>query len=96
MTTETERSRQISELQADAAGVVAQAEQGPIEIRRYRQAIAYLESVDQHREHRELDEALNRAIWALDLARAMRNVKQGDFKRWERVATKLRARYPKP
>ncbi len=96
MTTEGERSRQISELQADAAGVVAQAEQGPIEIRRYREPVAYLESVNQHREHRELDEALNRAIWALDLARAMRNVKHGDFKRWERVAAKLRARYPKP
>jgi len=96
MTPETERSRQISELQADAAGVVAQAEQGPIEIRRYRQAIAYLESVDQHREHRELAEALNRAIWALDLARAMGNLKEGNYDRWDQVAATLRARYPKP
>ena len=96
MTTETARSRQISELQSDAPGVVAQAQQGPIEIRRYSKPVAYLESVAQHREHQELDAALNRAIWALDLARAMGNVKEGNFRRWEQVAATLRARYPKP
>lgn len=96
MTTETARSRQISELQSDAPGVVAQTRQGPVEIRRYSEPVAYLESVDQYREHQELDAALNRAIWALDLARAMGNVKEGNFKRWEKVAATLRARYPKP
>ena len=96
MTIATVRSRQISELQADAPGVVAQTEQGPVEIRRYSKPVAYLESVDQHHEHEELDAALNRAIWALDLARAMGNVKEGNFKRWEKVAATLRARYPKP
>jgi hypothetical protein len=96
MTTETGQSRQISELQSDAAGVVAQAEKGPVEIRRYSEPVAYIESVDQHREHQELDAALNRAIWALDLARAMGDVKEGNFERWEKVAATLRARYPKP
>ena len=48
MAVEGGRSRQISELQSDAAGVVAQAEQGPVEIRRYSEPVAYLESVDQH------------------------------------------------
>jgi hypothetical protein len=96
MTTSTARSRQISELQSDAAGVVGQTQQGPVEIRRYSEPVAYLESVDQHREHQELDAALDRAIWALDLARAMGNVKGGHVKRWEAVAATLRARYPKP
>ena len=96
MTIESARSRQISELQSDAAGVVAQAEQGPVEIRRYSEPVAYIESVDHHREHQELDAALNRAIWALDLARAMGDVKEGNFERWEKVAAELRTRYPKP
>lgn len=96
MTIERARSRQISELQSDAAGVVAETEHGPVEIRRYSEPVAYVESVDQHREHQELDAALDRAIWALDLARAMGDVKEGKFERWERVAATLRARYPKP
>ncbi len=96
MTLERGRSRQISELQSDAAGVVAEAEQGPVEIRRYSEPVAYIESVNQHREHQELDAALNRAIWAVDLARAMGDVKEGNFERWEKVAATLRARYPKP
>jgi hypothetical protein len=44
----------------------------------------------------ELDAALNRAIWALDLAKAMGDVREGNYERWERVAAQLRARYPKP
>jgi hypothetical protein len=44
----------------------------------------------------ELDVALSRAIWALDLAEAIRDVTEGNFERWERVAATLRARYPKP
>lgn len=86
--------RQMSELQTDAAGVVARAGKGPVEIRRYREAVAYVESVEQHREHEELDAALDRAIWALDIARAMRNVRDGRVKRLSQVAAMLRARYP--
>lgn len=93
MTSEAPQTRQISELQSDAAGVVAQTERGPIEIRRYSEPVAYLESVDQHREHQELDAALDRAIWALDVARALRNVEEGRVKRWAEVAAMLRARY---
>lgn len=88
------QTRQISELQGDAPGVVAQAEHGPVEIRRYGKPVAYLESVARHREHEELDAALNRAIWALDLERALRNVSEGRYKRWREVAASLRARYP--
>jgi hypothetical protein len=55
-----------------------------VEIRRYSEPVAYIESVDQHREHQELDAALNRAIWALDLARAMGDVNEGNFERWEK------------
>lgn len=88
------RVRQMNELQTDAAGVVAQAEDGPVEIRRYSEPVAYIESVEQHREHQELDAALNRAIWALDVARALRNVSEGKFKRWGEVAAMLKARYP--
>lgn len=87
------QTRQISELQADAAGVVAETERGAVEIRRYSEPVAYLESVAQHREHQELDAALDRAIWALDLAKALRNVTEGRFKRWAEVAAMLRDRY---
>ena len=86
--------RQMGDLQTDAAGVVAQAEGSPVEIRRYSEPVAYVESVEQHREHQELDAALNRAIWALDGARALRNVSEGKVKRWGEVAAMLKARYP--
>lgn len=93
-TEERVQVRQMSELQTDAAGVVARAAKGPVEIRRYREPVAYVESVEQHREHQELDAALDRAIWALDIARAMRNVRDGRFKRLSQVTAMLRARYP--
>ena len=89
------RYRQISELRSNAAGVVAQARHGPVEIRRYNEPVAYLESVDEHRKHQQLDAAFNRAVWALDLARAIGNVAEGNFTRWETVATTLRTRYTK-
>lgn len=44
----------------------------------------------------DAEAALNRAIWALDLARALGDVNEGNFERWEQVAATLRARYPKP
>jgi hypothetical protein len=52
--------------------------------------------MDQHLERQESDAALNRAIWALDLARAIADVNEGNFARWEDVAAALRSRYPKP
>ncbi len=55
-----------------------------------------IESAGQHCENQELDSARNRAIWALDLARAMGDVKEGNLERWEEVAVTLRTRYPKP
>ena len=93
MAIENEQVRRMSDLQTDAAGVVADAKRGPIEIRRYSEPVAYIESVAQHREHVALDAALNRAIWAVDIARAMRNVSEGKFKEWGEVAAMLRARY---
>ncbi len=93
-TEQARRTRRISELQSDARGVVAEAEHGPVEIRRYGKPVAYVESVEQHREHEDLDAALDRAIWALDLERALRNVSERRYKRWREVAVKLRARYP--
>ena len=53
-------------------------------------------NMDQHSERQELDAALNRAIWALDLARAVGDVNEANFTRWEEVAATLRTRYPKP
>lgn len=96
MTIDKARVRQMSELQTDAAGVVAETAQGAVEIRRYSEPVAYLESVEQHREHIALDDALNRAIWAVDLARALRDVDEGKLKEWDEVAAVLRARFQNP
>ncbi len=85
--------RQMSDLQTDAASVVAEAEKGSVEIRRYSRPVAYIESVEQHRENLALRAAFNRTLWAVDLARALRNVSEGKFKEWGGVAAILRARY---
>ena len=87
-------ARQISELQSAAPEVFAEAANGAVEIRRYSEPIGYVESVEEHREHQEMDAALNRTIWALDLQKALRNVSEGRYKQWGEVAAKLRARYP--
>ena len=85
--------RQMGDLQTDAAGVVAQAEGSPRDPPLQR-AGGVRRGVEQHREHQELDAALNRAIWALDVTRALRNVSEGKVKRWGEVAAMLKARYP--
>ena len=86
--------RQISELQTDAARVVAEADKASVEIRRYSKPVAYIEGVEQHREDLELRAAFNRTLWGVDLARALRNVSEGKLKEWGEVAAVLRARYP--
>lgn len=89
-----DRSRPISELQDDAPSVVRQAqEQGAIEITRYGEPVAFIESPDEHRRHEELDSALERAIWALDIQRALRNAKAGRYSDWDVVAARLRDRF---
>lgn len=85
--------RQISELQTDAARVVAEAENASVEVRRYSKPVAYIEGVEQHREDLQLRAAFNRTLWGVDLARALRNVSEGKFKEWADVAADLRARY---
>lgn len=92
-TSESVIVKQMSDLQTDASSVVAEAERGSIEIRRYSQPVAYIESVEQHRENVELRSALNRAIWAVDLARALRNVREGKFREWDEAAALLKKRY---
>lgn len=88
------RSRQVSELQKAAPEIFADAATGAVEIRRYQAAIGYIESVEDHREHEALTAAFRRAIWALDLRQALADVQEGTSEPWDRVAARLRARYP--
>lgn len=88
------KARQVSELQKDAPQIFAEAVRGPVEIRRYSDPIGYIESVEDHHEHEAMYAALNSAIWALDLERALRNLSEGKYKQWEAIAAKLRERYP--
>ncbi|MDP9266525.1 MAG: type II toxin-antitoxin system Phd/YefM family antitoxin [Chloroflexota bacterium] len=89
-----ETSRQINELQRDAPDIVKQAERGPVAITRYGKTVAVLESPEQHRRHHELDEALERAIWSIDIQRGMADLRKGRTVPWDEAIAHLRRRFP--
>lgn len=94
MTTERvtkKRSRSISELQRDAPGILRQAtKQGEIEITRYGETMGYVVSPHERDRMREAERALDRAIWAVDLKRAMDDWEAGNVVEWEELEAGLR------
>lgn len=90
----SKRSRSITELQRDAPGIVKEAtRRGEVEITRYGETMAYVVSPEERRRLRETERALNRAIWARDLKRAMEDWEAGNVVSWEEVEAELRARF---
>lgn len=88
------RSRSISELQRDAPGIVKEVtKHGEVEITRYGQTAAYLMSEEDRRRLRDTERALNRAIWARDLKRAMEDWRSGNVVPWEEVEAELIRRF---
>lgn len=85
------RSRRISELQSAAPEVVGEAQRnGVVEITRYGHAVAYLISPEQRRRQEELEEAANRALWAIGIERALRDLREGRVVSWDEAAADLR------
>lgn len=84
----------MSELQRDAPGIVKEAsEHGEVEITRYGETMAYVMSAEERRRLREIDRALNRAIWERDLKRAMEDWRTGNVVPWEEVEAELIRRF---
>lgn len=95
----TERARttpthSISELQRDAPEIVREAsERGEVEITRYGETVAYVISPQERGRRHELERAMDRAIWAVDLKRAMEDWEAGKVVEWEEVEARLRERF---
>jgi prevent-host-death family protein len=88
------KARPISELQRDAPEIVREAsERGEVAITRYGETVAYVISPEERERAQEIERALDRAIWAIDLKRAMEALKAGDVVDWEDAAAELRARF---
>lgn len=95
MASDTAPTRQISELQAAAPEIVEQAsQQGAVEITRYGRTVAWVESPAEHERHRMLDEAAQRAIWAIDIERGLGALREGRTVPWDEAIARLLARYP--
>ena len=86
-------SRQINELQRAASDIVHEAGRGPVAITRYGKTVAVIESPEQHRRHEELDEALERAIWSIDIQRGIAELKAGQTVPWDKAISRLRKRF---
>ncbi len=88
----TTHRRSISELQRDAPEIVREAsERGEVEITRYGETVAYVISPSERSRREKMDAAAERAIWAIDFQRAMKDLKEGAVIDWEEVITRLRA-----
>src|SRR6266542_4380524 len=76
----------VSELQTRAPDLVRHAQRkGAVPLTRYGKTVAYLVSPETHRRQAELQEAANRALWAIDIARGMRDLERGDVTEWDEV-----------
>lgn len=76
----------VSELQTSAPDLVRQAQRrGAVPLTRYGKTVAYLVSPETRRRQEELEQAADRALWAIDIARGMRDLEQGDVTEWDEV-----------
>ncbi len=90
MTDETEIAHPVSELQTSAPDLVRQARRrGVVPITRYGKTVAFLVSPQTRRRQEELERAANRALWAIDVARGMRDLEEGDVVEWDEVYAAL-------
>ena len=86
MTRDAAAPHPVSELQTSAPELVRQAHRkGAVPLTRYGKTIAYLVSPETRRRQEELERAANRALWAIDIARGMGDLKRGDVREWDEV-----------
>ena len=79
-------SRPVSELQTRAPDLVREAQRaGTVPLTRYGKTVAYLVSPETRRRQEDLEQAANRALWAIDIARGMRDLEHGDVSDWDEV-----------
>lgn len=87
----------VSELQTSAPDLVRQAQrQGAVPLTRYGKTVAFLVSPQTRRRQEELERAANRALWAIDIARGMRDLEQGDVAEWDEVYESLERELAEP
>ncbi len=92
MSTATRGGRvyQMRDLQSRAPTVVRETATGAVEIRRFTETVAYLESPQAHRRHEALDRAAARALVAFDVERALRDAEADKTSEWDEVVERLR------
>ncbi len=83
----------ISELQDRAPQLVQEAGEAPVGITRYGRLVAALISPDDLASFQELEEAVERALWLEDAARASRDLSSGAVEDWSDAVAELRDRY---
>lgn len=84
------RVYQMRDLQSRAPTVVRRTAAGAVEIRRFTETVAYLESPEEHRRHEALDRAAARALVAFDVERALRDAAADRTSEWDEVVERLR------
>lgn len=82
---------QMRTLQSAAPAVVKATAEHAVEVRRYGDTVAFVVSPEQYRRSEALERALERAVWAYDVERAIRNVKEGRTTDWDEAVARLRA-----
>lgn len=84
------RVYQMRDLQSRAPAAVRGTATGAVEIRRFTETVAYLESPEEHRRHEALDRAAARALVAFDVERALRDAAADRTSEWDEVVERLR------
>lgn len=83
---ELELARPVSELQTSGPSLVRQAKRnGALALTRYGKTVAFLVSPEVHHRQEELEQAANRALWALDIQRGLQDLEAGDVVEWNEM-----------
>lgn len=81
----------VSRLQTSGPDLVRQAaRKGAVALTRYGKTVAYLVSPGTRERQQELEEAANRALWAIDIERGLEDLKRGDVSEWDKVYDALK------
>ncbi|MBI2323455.1 MAG: hypothetical protein HYU87_00605 [Chloroflexi bacterium] len=87
----------VSELQTSAPELVRQARRkGAVPLTRYGKTVAFLVSPETRRRQEDLEQAANRALWAIDIARGMHDLQRGDVTEWDEVYAGLERELAQP
>ena len=86
MVEEVAPGRPVSELQTSGPSLVRQARRkGALALTRYGKIVAFLVSPEMHQRQEDLEQAANRALWAIDIQRGLHDLEAGDVTEWDKV-----------